>query len=138
MIQWGITERISLYNAICYKDERRVSFDTRMDEKDGFYIKKGSGDEGKEITVTLDRLLENREKISLIKMNFPDALDVLAGAVGILKKDKPKLAIMAGWGSILAVELIMFIHKIVPEYRVYLRYASAMPSRIILLATVDP
>ena len=131
----GICRNVSLYNAICSDNQNRVVWGGAKNENDGRYLYAANG-----VLVdadTLDNLLETRNPITIIKMNFPNSVKVLQGGKRILKEDHPKLAIMAGWGGMLAIDLIRNLHEIVPEYRFYLRFVSPMPSKIMLLALVE-
>lgn len=92
------------------------------------------GGETKLKVYKLDDLLKNK-KVSIIKINFLTGVcETLEGASGILKEQMPKLMIMAGfdeWGLIQIPQMIKAINS---HYKIAIRYAAAMPARLILFA----
>lgn len=82
----------------------------------------------------LDDILEG-EKVSMIKINYYDGLlETLRGARNILMKQKPNLAVMVGFDEKTIISVPQLIKKINPNYKLSLRYAAAMPCRLILFA----
>lgn len=82
----------------------------------------------------LDNLLIDKE-VSMVKINFLDGVyETLIGATGLLQKQKPKLMIKVGFDEWTLIRIPELIRQINPEYKLYLRYASAIPARLILFA----
>ena len=100
------------------------------------YISEYKSENGVPIEVdTLDNVLSERlQKVSLLKVNFSDAQKIIAGGKETIKKDKPKLAIVVGFGSDMIADIPLLIKKISSDYKVYLRYNSPMPARIVCYA----
>ncbi|MBE5850683.1 MAG: FkbM family methyltransferase [Lachnospiraceae bacterium] len=130
----GVGDKTRTFFEICGQTDSRVSFETAYNEKDGYYIRENEN--GTITPKSIDHLLSQRERVTILKANFPGILSVLRGARDVISEDKPKLAIMAGWGPMLLPELVRFIKSNLPDYKIHLRFASAMPSRIMLLATI--
>lgn len=83
---------------------------------------------------TLDSLLD-KKKVSMIKINFLQGVsETLLGGAEILKNYKPKLAITVGFDEWGIIKIPQVIKEINPDYKIYLRYAAAMPARLILFA----
>ncbi len=130
-----IENKVNVYNEICKDKMENILFTTDYKEKEGYIVYTSS--DGTIKSITLDILLKIRKKITLLKINFPEALSVLKGAEAIIKADKPKLTIMVGWGGKMVAEIPSYIKTIVPEYKIYLRYISAMPTRIMMIAACE-
>lgn len=56
------------------------------------------------------------------------------GGASIIKEDKPKLAIVVAFGSKMIAEIPAMIKAFDPNYKVYLRFNSPMPARIVCYA----
>lgn len=87
---------------------------------------------------TIDSLCEElpREKtISIIKINFAFSVsEVLEGGKNLLKERKPKLIIRSGFDENVLLETYMFIKKVNPQYKIYLRYTVGIPQGLTLFA----
>lgn len=82
----------------------------------------------------LDNLLEGK-RVSMIKVNFLDGVyETLMGAKKILKEQRPKLIIKVGFDEWALIRIPKLIQQLNSEYKLYLRYATAMPARLILFA----
>lgn len=104
----------------------------------------GSGcphiDSGGEQTIKLESLDEflQSNKVTFIKMDIEGAeLKALIGAKKTIKKYKPKLAICIYHKPDDIWEIPLYIHDLVPEYKMYIRHYSAKGCSTILYATVD-
>lgn len=95
----------------------------------------GIGEKGEKIQVNkIDTLLQGVD-VTLMKINFLyGVVETLEGAADILKTCKPKLAITVGFDQYGIISVPQKIKEINPEYKIYLRYAAAMPARLILFA----
>lgn len=82
----------------------------------------------------LDSLLSGKD-VTIIKINFLNGVcETLDGASNIIKKQMPKLAIMVGFDEWGLIKIPQRIKELNPDYKISLRYASAMPARLILFA----
>lgn len=76
-----------------------------------------------------------KEKITLIKINFLYGLqETLMGAEEILKRYYPKLVITVGFDEWALINIPTLIKNIAPNYKIYLRFLTAMPARLVLYA----
>lgn len=109
-------------NTILYlrKDEESSSVELNGEEKLKAY--------------KLDDLLTGKN-VSIIKINFLNGVcETLEGAVGIIKNQMPKLIITVGFDEWGLIRIPQKIKALNPNYKVSLRYAAAMPARLILFA----
>lgn len=113
-------ERVSFFEKGLWSDNTTLKFTNGNNIISGFL-----DSEGKCCieTVALDNII--KEKVSFIKMDIEGAeLEAIKGAAGILRRDRPNLAICIYhkpddlWG------IPFLIHEIVPEYRMYVRHCS--------------
>lgn len=83
---------------------------------------------------TLDDMLE-REQVTLVKINFLAGVkETVEGMKNIMVKDKPKLVITVGFDEYALLSIPSLIKNINPMYKLYLRFAAAMPARLLLFA----
>jgi len=113
---------------VCYQDNgpgSAVSFDNPM------------GAEEKVHTLMIDDLVVQNHipRVDFVKMDIEGAeVSALRGAVQILKKFKPKLAISVYHSLADFVEIPKFIHSLNLDYRFYLRHFSIHTEETILFA----
>lgn len=82
----------------------------------------------------LDHIL--KDDITMIKINFMQGvLETLEGAEEILKKG-PKLAITVGFEEWNLIRIPQYIKRIMPDYRIYLRFNRCMPACLTMYAQV--
>ena len=85
----------------------------------------------------LDEIVKGN-KVTFIKMDIEGAeLNALTGARETIKANKPKLAICIYHKPDDIWELPLYIHELVPEYKMYIRHYSAKGCSTILYATID-
>ncbi len=124
----GHLKNVSLFNNGCWNKKTTLRFELNEESS-------GISDKGIELDVMRIDEQFKTEMISIIKINYLSGVEeTIKGAEGILRKNKPKLAIVVGfdeWGIMRIPNLIMQIN---PEYHLGLRYASPMPARLILFA----
>ncbi len=104
----------------------------------------GSGcphiDSDGEQTINLESLDEliGKNKVTFIKMDIEGAeLKALIGAKEVIKNNKPKLAICVYHKPDDIWEIPLYIHELVPEYKMYMHHYSAKGCSTILYATID-
>lgn len=88
-------------------------------------------------TVTIDDVMEN-QTVGFIKMDIEGAeMDALRGAKQAIYRDKPLLAISVyhRQGDMLAI--MEELHRLVPEYRFWLRHYGRFMGDTVLYASVD-
>lgn len=79
--------------------------------------------------------LQLRDKVSIIKINFPFSVpEILNGASCLLKEIAPKLIIRAGFDETVLLDIFSAIREINPSYRFYLRYTVGIPQGLTLFA----
>lgn len=87
----------------------------------------------------IDALCENRPKLrmDLLKFNyFPGILEGLQGAAKSIVRFQPEMAITVGFDHRSVIDIVSCIKKLLPEYKLYLRFNHAMTSTLVLYATV--
>ena len=122
-------DRIRLFKCGCWERNTTLRFDEGKESS-------GINSEGTtELPVyKLDTLLDGC-RVTLIKINFLKGVyETLLGAEEILRNQRPKLAITVGFDEWGIMNIPRLIKKINPHYKIYLRYAAAMPARLILFA----
>ena len=86
--------------------------------------------------VALDDIIE--EKVTYIKMDIEGSeLEALKGAEGIIRRDKPKLAICIYHNKEDIVAIAEYIHEIVPDYKFYMRHHNWGATETVLYAIVN-
>lgn len=87
---------------------------------------------------SVDHILQDKsECVNIIKVNFPNADEVLKGCSRIISKDKPKLAVVVGFFDKLIYDVPQIVLKVDASYKIYLRYNSAMPAKPVMYAVSD-
>ncbi|MFB5085894.1 FkbM family methyltransferase [Psychrobacillus sp. PGGUH221] len=103
-----------------------LKFDERDDSLESSRI--GEGESDIEV-VTLDHFVEgnNISKVNFIKMDIEGAeLNALKGARGVIKRDKPDLAICIYHSPTDLWEIPLWIKTNFPEYKVYINHTDGM------------
>ena len=84
---------------------------------------------------TIDDTIPLEENVTFIKMDIEGAeLDALKGAEHTIKRCKPKLAICMYHKPEDMMELPLFILKLVPEYKLFVRHYTNEPGETVLYA----
>lgn len=128
------------------KDTRIYFFQNAVDsECKEVLFKNGAGMESaisKEGTskikaVNLDSIKECQDA-TFIKMDIEGAeLDALKGAQNIIKNNKPKLAISIYHSESDMIQIIKYIHELVPEYKLYVRQHNIFETDTILYCIIN-
>lgn len=122
-------KNIKLYQCGCWNANTVLNF--REDEESS-----GLGLNGnKKLEVyRLDKLL-NEQDVSIIKINFLNGIwETLDGSADILAEQMPKIIVMVGFDEWSLIRIPLKIKELNPQYRISLRYAAAMPARLMLFA----
>ncbi len=124
-------ENVFLYELGTWKYKDTLYFQSGEDKRSTLV----DNSRGCEIAVdALDQVLINCD-VSMIKVNFYyGVLETLEGAKEIIKKQKPKLAIVVGFDELALIRIPQFIKEINPNYKIYLRYNRCMPACLTLYA----
>jgi FkbM family methyltransferase len=86
-------------------------------------------------TIKLDSYIN--EPVTFIKMDIEGAeCEALLGAEETIKEHKPKLAISLYHNDDDLTKIPLLVHKIVPEYRFYLRHHSPLYGDTVLYAKI--
>jgi hypothetical protein len=77
------------------------------------------------------------EKITFIKMDIEGSEpQALSGAEEIIKKQKPKLAICVYHKPEHLWEIPLYLKKIVPEYKIYIRHHTPLEYETVCYAVI--
>ena len=83
---------------------------------------------------TLDNMLKG-ETVTLVKINFLVGVkETIEGMKKIMVQSKPKLVVTVGFDEYALLLIPALIKTINPAYKIYLRFADAMPARLLLFA----
>lgn len=119
-----------LYRIGCWKEKSKLPFNndgkcSRLSQESHFYI-----DVDK-----VDSICGLDEEITLFNMGISVAeYEILQGSSELIKKWHPKMIIFMGAAKSELWEIPMYIKKLSEDYRIYLRFLTAMPSRFFLYA----
>ncbi|MCM1235834.1 MAG: hypothetical protein NC489_37560, partial [Ruminococcus flavefaciens] len=108
-------------------------FSTGKEQSSAVYKEKDK-DTAQVITCYADRL-DNifDEEITLIKINLSNgAKEGIEGCEGIIKKYKPKLAVVVGYDIYTVLWLFEYISSLNGNYKFYLRFNQSMPSTLTM------
>lgn len=82
----------------------------------------------------LDNMLLD-EDVTLVKINFLAGVrETVEGMKKLMVRSKPKLVITVGFDEYALLSIPLLIKEINPAYKLYLRFADAMPARLLLFA----
>lgn len=125
IIQAGVWSR----NGILYFSEGEGSFSGRIIEQ--------PSNNCEDVKVIAIDELNIKEKITYIKMDIEGSeLEALHGAEKTIVKDKPKLAICVYHKPEHLYEIPLYIKKLVPEYKLYLRHYANYDCETVLYAVL--
>ena len=120
---------IHTYRVGCWNSKTVLTF---QESDESSSITSGMGI--KVSAVPLDEILENRG-VTILKINYLEGVvECLEGAEHLLKNQQPKLIITVGFDEWGIIKIPQLVKKINPQYKIYLRYAAAMPARLIMFA----
>ena len=86
----------------------------------------------------IDEAVDLKEKITFIKMDVEGAeLESLKGARKTIQRDKPKLAVCIYHKPEDMIEIPLYIKRLVPEYKLYVRHHSNSTGETVLYAVIS-
>ena len=132
-----IKNKIKLYNFGLLDEEKEVYYETGGSGMQSTFINviNTASDCGK--TMRLIDVLKN-EKVTFIKMDIEGSeVKALSGAEEIIKKQKPKLAICVYHKPEHLWEVPLYIKKIVPEYKIYIRHHTPLEYETVCYALIN-
>jgi len=123
-------ENVAVFNAGLWSEKNTLKFKANLDA--GCLIDESGDTEIK--VVALDGV-DIPEKITFIKMDIEGAeLEALKGAQNRIKKDKPKLAICVYHKPEDIIDIPLYIKKLVPDYKLFMRHYSETDFETVLYA----
>lgn len=123
-------KNVELYQCGCWNEDTVLNF--REDEESSGVTE--DEEKMKLAVYKLDHLLAGKP-ISIIKINFLNGVcETLEGAADIINEYSPKLIVTVGFDEWGLINVPKTIKKLNPNYKISLRFAAAMPARLILFA----
>lgn len=120
---------IQMFQCGCWKSNTDLYF---YKDKESSGLRLSGGEKIK--VYKLDDLLVG-QKVTILKINFFDGVcETLDGAANIIKTQMPRIVIMVGFDEWGLIRIPQKIKELNSNYKISLRYASAMPARLILFA----
>ncbi len=130
----NLKRKIKLYNLGLLDEEKEVYYESGGSGSESTFINiiNKANECGK--TIRLSNVLHN-EKITYIKMDIEGSeVQALSGAEEIIKKQKPKLAICVYHKPEHLWKIPLYLKKIVPEYKIYIRHHSPLEYETVCYA----
>lgn len=131
-----VKSKIKLYNFGLLDEEKEVYYETGGSGMQSTFINviNEASDYGK--TVRLSDVIKN-EKVTFIKMDIEGSEpQALSGAEEIIRKQKPKLAICVYHKPEHLWEVPLYIKKIMPEYKIYIRHHTPLEYETVCYAVI--
>ncbi|WP_185806957.1 FkbM family methyltransferase [Bacillus sp. HMF5848] len=126
-------KNIELFRCGLWSEIKRLKFNATNDGASGLNI---SGNI--EVPVTSIDSVLNRKPVTFIKLDIEGAeLEALKGAEYSIKKFRPKLAICIYHNPLDIVEIPLYIKKLYPEYKIFMRHYSDTAAETICYAIAD-
>lgn len=131
LIEMG-DNKIKLINSALGKKSGWASFNG--DFEDSSFVGQGGN---KSVRIdSIDEVLDG-EKVTFIKLDIEGGeLDALKGAKATIKKWKPRLAICIYHKVNDITEIPLYIHGLVPKYKMYIRHYSTCRSETVLYCVI--
>ena len=135
-LETNLKRKIKLYNLGLLDEEKNVYYETGGSGMQSTFINviNTANDCGK--TIRLSDVLKN-EKVTFIKMDIEGSEpQALSGAEEIIKKQKPRLAICVYHKPEHLWEIPLYLKKIVPEYKIYIRHHTPLEYETVCYAVI--
>ena len=132
----NLKRKIKLYNLGLLDEEKNVYYETGGSGMQSTFINviNTANDCGK--TIRLSDVLKN-EKVTFIKMDIEGSEpQALSGAEEIKKKQKPRLSICVYHKPEHLWEIPLYLKKIVPEYKIYIRHHTPLEYETVCYAVI--
>jgi len=129
--KYGEDSRFLLLNAGAWNKDGKLYFSGSEGNEAGGSISENSTGKADEIEIQVRSIdtLCLKEKVTFIKMDIEGAeLNALNGAEQTILRDLPRLAICIYHSDEDMVRIPEYIHKLVPEYKLYVRHHYNFPS----------
>lgn len=112
------------------------SCDTKLHFNNGKKLGSSVSENGKdEIIVKAIDNMETCQDTTFLKMDVEGSeLEALKGAEQTIKKNHPKLAICIYHSNQDMIDIIEYVHKTFPEYKIYIRHHSIFESETVMYA----
>ncbi len=131
-----VKNNIKLYNFGLLDEEKEVYYETGGSGMQSTFINVINAASACGKTVRLNDRLKNK-KVTFIKMDIEGSeLKALSGAEEIIKKQKPKLAICVYHKPEHLWEVPLYIKKIVPEYKIFIRHHTPLEYETVCYAVI--
>lgn len=134
----GLDGKIELYNKALWNKNEIGSF--VVGERESSKVSETLEEMKNSVKVEFCRLddMIGSEKVTFLKMDIEGTeLEALEGAKQILKQDKPKLAICIYHKLDDLWKIPLYIHELVPEYKLYIRHHSYHYCDTVLYAVYE-
>lgn len=115
--------QFSVYRAGMWNENNRIGFVSYGSHASVFSQLRNAISDEQAIACKLDDVVSDEDKVTLIKMDIEGAeIPALQGAEKIIKKDNPKLAICIYHMIEDLWKIPLYIHELVPDYKIYIRH----------------
>ena len=132
----NLKQKIRLYNLGLLDEEKKVYYETGGSGSESASINMSNNASECGQTVRLSDVLKD-EKITYIKMDIEDSEPkALSGAEEIIKEQKPKIAVCVYHKPEHLWEIPLYLKKIVPEYKIFLRHHNPLEYETVCYAVI--
>ncbi len=129
---YGKRKDIMLIKKGLYRKEAVLSF-----KEEGMNSQLNESGECKVDVINVDAISECRDA-TFIKMDIEGAeMDALYGAQETIMRNRPKLAICIYHSNEDMIQIVEYIHSLVPEYKFYIRHHSKSAVETVAYAVID-
>lgn len=132
---YGNRENICLYRLGLGETDAELTISRGNTQSACLTASSAESEAEKIIITTLDEALAD-EPVSLIKVGIPFMFaDVIKGGAALIRRYRPRMIIGAGFDDRFSLyDIVTFIIRLEPSYRLVLRFDFPMPTRLFLYA----
>lgn len=117
------SEKFVVYKSGLFSENKNMGFVSYGTHGSVFSYLRHLSEAAQVPAVRLDDVIDGGEKVTLIKFDLEGAeMAAMRGAEGIIKKDRPKLAICIYHNIEDLWEIPLYIHDLKPEYKLFVRH----------------